>query len=66
MSELLYRTIETNGNSGRIDNENGCQDIVAIIYLFILLYKSYSKYKKKIQQLSLYKNKHTKITNGKM
>jgi len=32
------------------------------IYLFILLCKSYSKYKKKIQ---LYKNKH-KITNGKI
>jgi len=38
--------------------------ILIIFYLFILLYKSYSKYKKKIQQL--YKNKRTKITNGKI
>jgi len=45
----------------------------SIFYLFfillyakynLLLYKSYSKNKKKIQQL--YKNKRTKITNGKM
>jgi len=33
------------------------------IYLFIVLYKSYSKYKKRIQQLN--KNKHPKITNKK-
>jgi len=35
-----------------------------VYFLFILLYKSYSKYTKKIQQL--YKNKHTNITNGKI
>jgi len=37
--------------------------VLVFIYLF-LLNKSYSKYKKKIQQL--YKNKRTQITYGKM
>jgi len=40
-----------------------CEMIYFIIF-FILLYKLYAKYKNKIQQLN--KNKHKKISNGKI
>jgi len=50
----------------RFATESNEKNVFAVlfIYLFILLYKSFSKYKKKIQQS--YKNKHTQLQIEKL